>query len=304
MEPIEREEEEVRAYVLSQSPRREKVTHAEKVTTRRLYGESYDIWDVWTSRDRWWVITRPTNLYSQTDFVSMEVAFTYHVGLAVVLAHRSAPPEADDDLLRIAGPWRRWREADDELNEAVEAEDFQSVGMRCREALLSLTNELADPSMVPAGETAPRKSDFVHWSEYIAGAVVAGGSLADVRSHLKTTAKSAWDLAGWLTHAKTATRTDAKIVLEATSHTLSTFVIAVVGMERRDACVQCPVCGSNRVFPEWDPETRSYTGKVNWCDACGFGQPERKRARPRPRPSVGHGDEPRGRGGNGSSAGP
>src|SRR5450759_1879532 len=63
VEPVEREEDEIRAYVLSQSPRRERVSHAEKMNTRRIYGESYDIWDVWTSRDRWWVITRPTNLY-------------------------------------------------------------------------------------------------------------------------------------------------------------------------------------------------------------------------------------------------
>jgi hypothetical protein len=74
MEPIEREEQEVRQYVLSQLPRREKVTHAEKMTTRRIYGVSYDIWDVWTTKDRWWVITELTNLYSQTDFVSMEAS--------------------------------------------------------------------------------------------------------------------------------------------------------------------------------------------------------------------------------------
>lgn len=283
MEPIEREEEEVRAYVLSQSPRREKVTHAEKVTTRRIYGEAYDIWDVWTTKDRWWVITRPTNLYSQADFVSMEMAFTYHLGLGIVLAHRNAPPEEDDDALRMAGPWRRWREAADELNEAVEAEDFQSVGVRSREALLSLTNALATPAMVPAGQPPPKKGDFVYWSEQIAGHVAAGGSLADIRAHLKTAAKSAWDLAGWLTHAKGANRTEASIVLEAVSHTLTIFTAAVFGKQRSDAGVSCPVCGSNRVFPEWDPDTQTYTGKVLWCDACGFGQPERPARRRRVR---------------------
>jgi len=123
---------------------------------------------VWTSRDRWWVITRPTNLYSQTDFVSMEVAFTYHLGLGILLAHRNAPPEDEDEALRMAGPWRRWQAASEELNNAVEAEDFQSVGVRCRGALLSLTKELANPAMVPAGVTAPKASDFVHWSEHIA----------------------------------------------------------------------------------------------------------------------------------------
>jgi ribosomal protein L37E len=290
VEPIEREEEDIRAYVLSQSPRREKVTHAEKMTTRRIYGESYDIWDVWTSKDRWWVITRPTNLYSQTNFVSMEVAFTYHLGIGILLAHRNAPPEDEDEVLRMAGPWRRWQEADKELNEAVEAEDYQSVGVRCREALLSLTNELADPTMVPAGEAAPKRADFVHWTERIADHVAGGGSLADVRSHLKMTAKSAWDLAGWLTHAKASTRTEAGIVLEAVSHVMTTYTSAVFGKQRSNLGIKCPVCGSNRVFPEWDPETRGYTGKVNWCDACGYGQPERKSVRRRSRPGIGRRD--------------
>ncbi len=36
-ETLEREEQEIRGYVLSQSPRRERVTHAEKITTRRIY---------------------------------------------------------------------------------------------------------------------------------------------------------------------------------------------------------------------------------------------------------------------------
>lgn len=189
-------------------------------------------------------------------------------------------------MFRIAGPWRRWQEASDELNAAVEAEDFQSIGVRCREALLSLTHELADPDMIPAGETPPKRSDFVHWSEYIAGHVAAGGSMSDIRSHLKTTAKSAWDLAGWLTHAKGATRSEANIVLVAVSHTMTTFVTAVLSKERRDAAVHCPVCGSNRVMPEWDPATKTYTGKAVRCDACGFGQPERSPARRRSGPRT------------------
>jgi hypothetical protein len=284
VEPIEREEEEVRAYVLSQSRRREKVTHAEKLATRRIYGESHDIWDVWTSKERWWVITRPTNLYSQTDFVSMEVAFTYHLGLGIVLAHRNAPPEGEDEVLRTAGPWRRWRQASEELNDAVEAEDYQAVGVRCREALLSLTAELSAPAMVPAGASPPMAGDFVHWAERIADHAAAGRSRADVRCHLKTTAKTAWDLAGWLTHAKTATRTEAGLVLEAVSHVMTVFTSAVLGKERRDLGVKCPVCGSKRVFAEWDPETRGYTGKVNWCDACGYGQPEKNSPRRLPIP--------------------
>ena len=288
MEPLEREEQEIRAYVLAELPRRDKVTHAEKIATRRLYANSHDIWDVWTLKDRWWVITNPTDLYSQADFVSMEVAFTYHVGLGVVMAHRNAPPEEDDEALKITGPWRRWTEAADALNEAVEAADFQAVGVRCRETLLEFTRELASDALVPKGQLAPRAGDFLNWSVLIAGQAAPGPSLRRVREHLKTSAASAWELAGWLTHATHASRPDASITIEATSHTLSIFATAVLGAGRREQ-IACHVCGSYRVFAEYDHETRTYTGRIVWCDACGYGQPAKptKPARSPSRPKIG-----------------
>ena len=150
----------------------------------------------------------------------------------------------------------------------------RSVGVRCHEALLSLVRELSNPAMVPEGEAPPKAGDYVHWSERIAGHVVPGPSLENVRSHLRLTAKSVWDLAGWLTHAKNATRVDAKIAVEATSHSLSVFLTAVLAAERKER-VRCPICGSYRVLPDYDPEARQNTGRALRCDACGYGQPEK-----------------------------
>src|SRR5439155_11593286 len=61
------EERYVREYVESQA-RQEKVTHLEKIKTERLRTRALDAWDVRTTRDRYWVITNPTNLYSQKLF--------------------------------------------------------------------------------------------------------------------------------------------------------------------------------------------------------------------------------------------
>lgn len=58
----------IREYVLAESPRGEVVHHAERIATRNLYGQVHEVWDVRTSRGRrWWVITEPTNLYSQSS---------------------------------------------------------------------------------------------------------------------------------------------------------------------------------------------------------------------------------------------
>jgi hypothetical protein len=47
----------------------------------------HDIWDVHCTQSRWWVVTNPTNLYSQQDFKSGEVVLTFHIGLALRLEY-------------------------------------------------------------------------------------------------------------------------------------------------------------------------------------------------------------------------
>src|SRR3546814_19481881 len=47
------------------------VQHAEKIKTERVMGTDYSVWDVHTNLNRWWVITNPTNLYSQVLMPSL-----------------------------------------------------------------------------------------------------------------------------------------------------------------------------------------------------------------------------------------
>ncbi len=100
--------------------------------------------------------------------------------------------------------------------------------MKCRECLLQLVRSLAKPEMVPPGQDAPQRSNFISWSELIANTVASGGSAERVRGHLKATAKSAWELAGWLTHANGAGRHDATFALDATHTVLAAFGSAVM----------------------------------------------------------------------------
>src|SRR4051794_27829228 len=66
-----REEQAICEYVESQSPK-EKVLHLEKVTTEYVLDRKLDVWDVRTDGERYWVITNPTNLYSQELFPSLD----------------------------------------------------------------------------------------------------------------------------------------------------------------------------------------------------------------------------------------
>src|SRR3546814_1175773 len=57
------------------------VQHAEKIKTERVMGTDYSVWDVHTNLNRWWVITNPTNLYSQVLMPSLDYTLSFHIGL-------------------------------------------------------------------------------------------------------------------------------------------------------------------------------------------------------------------------------
>ena len=48
-----------------------------------------------TNKDRWWVITGNTNLYSQQQFPNMDLALTFHIGL-ILRIPRTEEQQRDD----------------------------------------------------------------------------------------------------------------------------------------------------------------------------------------------------------------
>jgi hypothetical protein len=169
----EDEVERISSYVEWQA-KSEKVLHAEKVSTEHVMGRKYDCWDVRTDKERYWVITTPTNLYSQKLMPSLDYTLSFHVGVTARMAS-NRPADVDGlEQIVMADAWRRWEQAGELLNKADEAEDFQTVGMRCRECLISMVKTLSLPMMVPSGEAAPKHADVVHWCELIADHVAKG----------------------------------------------------------------------------------------------------------------------------------
>jgi predicted RNA-binding Zn-ribbon protein involved in translation (DUF1610 family) len=77
----------------------------------------------------------------------------------------------------------------------------------------------------------------------IANTVAAGASAEHIRGHLKNIAKSAWQLAQWLTHADGAVRSDAEFVLDATHAVIVAFGSAALRYESNSPD-RCPKCGS------------------------------------------------------------
>ena len=256
---------EISGYVEWQA-RGEKVQHAERMKTEHLLGRDYECWDVHTQRDRYWVITSPTNLYSQKLFPSLDYTLSFHVGVMLrVEARQKGAPDAAQSA-RLVAVWRRWEEASTALEAAEEAEEFQAVGMRCRECLIQLVRSVGKAEMVPEGLEVPQRSNVIGWTEHIANTVAAGTSAEHLRGHLKGMAKSTWQLAQWLTHAGNAARWDAASVLDATQAAIVAFGSAVMRYESGSPD-RCPKCGSYSVSVRYNPEaTRRYISACEKCD--------------------------------------
>ena len=263
----EHDRDHIRDYVELEAA--EEVTHAERIKAERIFGREYEVWDVHTNETRWWVITSPTNLYSQEDFPSADYTLSLHVGLMARVMARQEPPVEGEEHERSMVAWRRWDQAHEALERGDEAEDFQAVGMRCRECLLDMVRGMAHRDMVPAGTDAPKAADFVGWSDLIVSHVVEGSGGDELRRYLRAIAKSAWQYVSWLTHATNAVRFDARIAVQSTSHLLECFGAAVIRKER-GVPDRCPSCRSYQIDSVYDPESEAAHPYRSVCSRCGW----------------------------------
>jgi hypothetical protein len=78
----EQETKDVIEYMRWQAPDLS-IEMVQKVYSENVLHVRHDVWDVHTNKDRWWVITEPTNLYLQGQFPNMDLALIFHIGLCL-----------------------------------------------------------------------------------------------------------------------------------------------------------------------------------------------------------------------------
>jgi hypothetical protein len=264
----EKEANRISEYVEWQCAKhKEKVTYLEKVLTEYILGVRHDCWNVQTDKQRWWVITNPTNLYSQELFPSVDYTLSFHLGLMIRMESSRKGAKDQRTGERLAAAFRRWEQAAETLDRAEESEEIQAVGMRCRECLLAFVRSIAAPAMVPTDQAEPKAGDFIHWSELIAETIASGSQASEIRGYLKAVARSTWQLVSWLTHAANAVRYDGTVAVDATYAVLNAFGAALLRHER-PVTDRCARCGSLRLQVVDSPD--STTGSATGCESCGF----------------------------------
>ena len=277
VEAPEHEQRDIDRYFESQS-RDDPIVRSEKITTEAVIGQRYDVWEVEAESGRWWVITNLTNLYSQEKYPSMDECLSFHIGLmerilAKQMKEDGIPPEEED---RMPAAWRKLAQAEDALERADEAEEFQAVAMRLREALIRFAKEAAESDkLLPSDQDQPKKGDFVGWSRVVAETVAKGRSNKPLRSYMTAAAKTNWELVAALTHDDDSTKLDGEIAVAATANTLLTYTAALVRFER-GAPDRCPECESYRVVADYRPEIGSRGAYISLCANCGWEDDQEK----------------------------
>ena len=141
-------------------------------------------------------------------------------------------------MIFTPGSWRRWQ-AVDALGTAREAEDFQAVGVRLRECLVSFAGEISSDDLVGHGGAVPKGADVVGWTDLLVAKVLADAK--SWRSYLRKLTRETWDFVNWLTHAKNARYHDAEFGVAAVEHFLATLSATLLraGREDHGRCQQC-----------------------------------------------------------------
>lgn len=263
VESPEHETRFVREYVEGQA--HERVLRLEKVASERVMGTLHDVWDVRTETDRWWVVSDPMNLYSHEQHPSMDYVLSFHCGLMLRVFERQRKESNEGEEKHLPRTWRRFGQAIDAFNSAEEAEDFQAVGVRLRECLLTFAREAVSDQWPPVAGERPKAGDFKGWAVLMAAALARGRP----RSYVRALCEESWDLVSWLVHERNAVRDDADLALDATRQVLDTLGIMIVRQRGRRP-ERCPECDSYRLVSDYRPELDSPPLYVVLCAACGW----------------------------------
>jgi hypothetical protein len=260
-------EKDIADYVEGQA-RDETVQHVERVKTEYVMGTPYEMWDVTTDKDRWWVITNPTNLYSQRHFPSLDYTLSFHVGLMMRVASKEERtgermPTPFDEV------FRRQSQANDLIERAVEAVEFQSAGVQLRESMISLVGAVRRRIELPTYVEWPQDANVIAWSGLLYDHFCPGEKNKELRQYLKATTERAWQLVNWLTHHRNANKTAALIAKDAID-AIIIHVVHLLSRERHDRTDQCPRCASRKLRTFYDVAIEPDGAYFETCGECGW----------------------------------
>jgi len=253
----ERSYKEVAQYVEWQSQDKCKVLSAKPEHTFNDLGTEVRVWNVKTDSDgAWWVVegvSVPMNLYPQEAYYfSSDEVYSFHLGLMERMnASIDYKPEEFIETITLKSDiapqiFRKLKSIASLIDSAVEIEDFQSIGVQCREILIELGNSVYFADMAGDDEQ-PQASNFKRKAELFVQFCLTGSEYSDYRNIIKRLTEATWEYACKITHSNNATFYEAS-----TCVTLCTSLVGVYENVRQKVFdpisqYKCRVCKSKKL---------------------------------------------------------
>lgn len=208
--------EEIKEYVELQSKQKCKVLSAKPEQTFNDLGVDVRVWNVKTDVEgMFWVVEGddvPMNYYSQDAYYfGIDEVYSFHMGLIMRMEahHDEYKPEDYINAVSVETEivpqlLRKLKVIATLIDNAVEVEDFQSIGVQCREVLIELGNYIYKPFMGGENEQ-PKASDFKKKAELFMSFYFRGSENKEYRMIYKKMTEGTWDFANKITHSRSAT---------------------------------------------------------------------------------------------------
>lgn len=208
--------EEIKEYVECQSNYKCKVVSSKQERSFDDLGTEVRVWNVKTDVDgAWWIVEGddvPMNLYPQAAYYfGVDEVYSFHMGIMARMSVRNEEYNPDDyiDAATVGSDiapqlLRKLKGVADLIDNAIEVEDFQAIGVQCREILIELSNEIYLSFMAGDGEQ-PIASNFKGKTELFIKFYLPGSVNSDYRNIYKRMTESAWDFSNKITHSKNTT---------------------------------------------------------------------------------------------------
>ncbi|MGE6666704.1 hypothetical protein [Paenibacillus xylanexedens] len=271
---------DVAKYVEEQNQNKCKVLSAKPEQTFEDLGVEVRVWNVKTDNEgSWWVVegdTVPMNLYPQDAYYfGTDEAYSFHMGIMQRMKASTYKPEdyvstmtMDSDIAPQL--FRKLKKIATLIDTAVEVEDFQAIGVQCREVLIELGNLIYFPEMAGENEQ-PQASNFKKKAELFVQYYLAGSDNSDYRSIIKKLTESTWDYSNKITHSQNATFYEASSCVS-----LCTSLVGVYENVRQKATdllaqYKCKNCTSKKLeINDHEATEKGIVTKLFLeCEECG-----------------------------------
>ena len=237
-------------------------------------GTDVNVWNVKTEAEAYWIVEgeeAPMNLYTQgANYLSADEAYSYHMGITQRLntdyrnSFKHIIDEIPLDIQQLKSINRKLNMAAEKLSANLEPEEFQAIGLICRESLIDLGKELSkrNPEIIKNKDI--KASDFKSIANEFINLYIPEENNSELRNYSRKIVDIAWSYNSTIVHSPNKTYPDVKIALLFTSALVSLFenlFLKFIGFDHELACSEC---GSKNIeFIEGENEIL-----IAVCNSC------------------------------------